>query len=122
MKHLLTPVALFLLAAPALAAPALADTTPLTDTEKAAGWKLIFDGTSTAAFKSFAGKDGQMPAKGWAVENGELKCLKGGGGGDIETIDEYEDFEFSTEFTYLFKIRAKVVILGDSKTLQVIIY
>ena len=96
MKHLLTPSAIVLFAS--LAAPALADNTPLTATEKAAGWKVLFDGTSTAAFKSFAGKDGKMPAKGWTVEGGALTCAKGGGGGDIETIDEFEDFEFSLEF------------------------
>ncbi len=97
MKTLTIPIA-FLIFAAAPAPLALADNTPLTATEKAAGWKVLFDGKSTAAFKSFAGKDGKMPAKGWTVENGELKSAAGGGGGDIETIEEFEDFEFSLEF------------------------
>ena len=88
------PAAILLLAA--ISAPAIGDNTPLTATETAAGWKMLFDGTSNAAFKSYSGKDGKMPAKGWTVEGGELRCAKGGG--DIETIDEFEDFEFTAEF------------------------
>src|SRR5262245_35303563 len=95
MNYSLTPLAIVLLAA---TTPALADNTPLTPTEQAAGWKVLFDGKSTSAFKGYSSKDGKMPAKGWSVADGALTCAKGGGGGDIETIDEFEDFEFSLEF------------------------
>src|ERR1022692_996276 len=57
----------------------------LTDKEKAAGWKLLFDGKTTEGWRTF--KKQTFPDKGWAVEDGWLHCLgKGGGskgGGDI---------------------------------------
>ena len=52
----------------------------LSDEEKAAGWKLLFDGQTTTGWRSF--KKQTFPANGWAVEDGWLHCL-GKGGGDI---------------------------------------
>ena len=44
-----------------------------------------------------------FPEKGWSIENGELIVLASGGGesvagGDIVTIEEFEDFELQLEF------------------------
>lgn len=64
--------------------------------EKAAGWALLFDGISTAGWKSLGG--GEFPAKGWAVRDGMLIHGKGGGGGDVVTAEQYEDFTFSWEW------------------------
>src|SRR5690606_27648639 len=41
----------------------------LTDAERAAGWRLLFDGTSTAGWRGYMRND--MPA-GWQVVNGTL--------------------------------------------------
>jgi hypothetical protein len=66
----------------------------LTAAEKAAGWKLLFDGTSTAGWLGLGGK--QFPAAGWIVADGTLARTKGGG--DIVTAEAYENFEFAWEW------------------------
>lgn len=73
----------------------------LTDQEKADGWKLLFDGTTTAGWRG-AHKDA-FPQNGWKVENGQLVVQKSDGGestngGDIVSNDEYDAFELSVEF------------------------
>ena len=68
----------------------------LTDAERAAGWKLLFDGTSTTAFRGFRRE--AFPTKGWIVRDGEIIHAKGGGGGDIVTHDAFENFEFACEW------------------------
>ncbi len=82
--------------APALAGDPAAPA--LTAVERAAGWTVLFDGSSAGAFKGYKSADGKMPDKGWAVKNGELRGMKGGGGGDIVTTEQFEDFELSLEF------------------------
>ena len=83
-------------AAPLSAAPA----NQLTDKEKAAGWKLLFDGKTTQGWRTF--KQQSFPDKGWVAEDGWLHCLgKGGGnkgGGDIITDAEFNDFELQWEW------------------------
>lgn len=75
--------------------PAKADATvnTLTEAEKKAGWVLLFDGKSLEHFKGF--KSDAVPAT-WEVVDGTMHAK--GGGGDIETKDEYKDFEFSCEW------------------------
>jgi hypothetical protein len=68
----------------------------LTDEEKAAGWKLLFDGKTTAGWRSLGTTT--FPAKGWVVEDGALKHVAKAGGGDIATADAYENFEFTFEW------------------------
>lgn len=73
----------------------------LTETEKAEGWTLLFDGASTDAWRSFKGET--FPAKGWVVRDGTLTVLSGNGGestggGDIVTKRTYRAFELSAEF------------------------
>lgn len=68
----------------------------LTDAEKADGWKLMFDGQSTAGWRGL-GMDGFPDA--WVVENGCFKCLGGyKGANDLVTVDEYENFEMYFEW------------------------
>jgi len=67
----------------------------LTPEEKAAGWKLLFDGKSTHGWRSF--KKQTFPAKGWVVEDGWLHCL-GQHGGDIITDAEFNDLELQWEW------------------------
>jgi hypothetical protein len=68
----------------------------LSSEEKAAGWKLLFDGRTTAGWRGF-GKPA-FPEKGWVVENGCLKHLARGGGGDLVTAETYDDFELTFEW------------------------
>jgi len=72
-----------------------ATTNQLNSHEKAAGWKLLFDGQTTNGWRSF--KKQSFPAKGWLVEDGWLHCL-GKGGGDIITDAEFDNFELEWEW------------------------
>jgi len=67
----------------------------LTPAEKAQGWKLLFDGKTTAGWRGF--KKQSFPAQNWVVEDGWLHCL-GKGGGDIITEAEFEQFELEWEW------------------------
>jgi hypothetical protein len=68
----------------------------LTSAERAAGWKLLFDGSTTGGWHGY--RRDAFPAGGWIVEDGCLKVLAGQGGGDIVTNDEFGDFELSLEW------------------------
>ena len=65
----------------------------LTDAEKAEGWRLLFDGKSTDQWRGF--RKQEMPAA-WTVVDGCLVLT--GGGGDIITKDEFDDFELKLEW------------------------
>lgn len=73
----------------------------LTSKEKAAGWKLLFDGKTTNGWRSARG--GGFPATGWAVQDGTITVTETGGeeagnGGDIVTTRTYSNFELSVDF------------------------
>src|SRR5687767_1254174 len=63
----------------------------LTESEKAGGWKLLFDGKTTAGWRSF--KKQTFPEKGWVVEEGCLKKVANVQGGDIITTNTFNDFD-----------------------------
>ena len=66
----------------------------LTEEEKAAGWKLLFDGHSTEGWRNY-GKD--SISNGWKVKDGAL-IRASGGAGDIITKEQFKDFELSLEY------------------------
>ncbi|MEM9418589.1 MAG: family 16 glycoside hydrolase [Planctomycetota bacterium] len=73
----------------------------LTQEEKDAGWKLLFDGKTTEGWRGI-NRD-KFPDIGWAIRDGNLCSeAKGGGesanGGDIITLEKYSDFELSWEW------------------------
>jgi hypothetical protein len=69
----------------------------LTDAEKQAGWKLLFDGTSKTGWRGL-GRDG-FPDDRWRIENGCLHCLGGPGkNDDLITTRKYDNFELSFEW------------------------
>jgi hypothetical protein len=65
----------------------------LTAEEQAAGWKLLFDGKTTAGWRGYRKDD--MP-DGWQVRDGCL--VRVGPGGDIITEDEFDNFELKIEW------------------------
>jgi hypothetical protein len=73
----------------------------LTQAEKAAGWRLLFDGVTTKGWRGF--KMAAFPEHGWAVEGGCLKHLPttgrdSHGGGDIVTVDTFDNFDLQFEW------------------------
>ena len=82
----------------------------LTAKEKADGWRLLFDGTTTNGWKGFR-KDG-FPGEGWIVEDGTLKGL-GRKGGDIVTTATFDDFEFAWDWRLSFRGNSGVKYFVD---------
>lgn len=67
----------------------------LTANEKAAGWKLLFDGTTFSGWHNFK-KEGVRP--GWQVKDGTLACVDPHNAGDIVTPDEFDAFELQIDY------------------------
>lgn len=65
----------------------------LTAKEKAAGWRLLFDGRTTNGWRGFRKKE--FPA-GWEVRDGCLTHVSGGG--DIITVEQFENYELALEW------------------------
>ncbi len=59
-------------------------------------WQTLFDGSSTSQWRGY--KQEAFPAKGWVVEDGWLRVVAGGGGGDLISTGEYENFELELEW------------------------
>src|SRR2546426_2235870 len=76
-------------------APALSAQSPNArpPAERAAGWRLLFDGKTTAGWRGF--KMDSM-ASGWQVVNGALTRVAAAG--DIVTREQFRDFELSLEW------------------------
>ncbi|SEM28929.1 protein of unknown function [bacterium A37T11] len=71
--------------------------------DKENGYKLLFDGKSSAGWKSARTKTAPFPVKGWEIKDGTITVLPSDGkeaanGGDIVTNDEYSAFDLSFEF------------------------
>jgi hypothetical protein len=75
-----------------LAGPAMADPNTLTATEKAAGWKLLFDGKSTAGWRGYRKKTAD-----WKVVDGTL-APDPKASGDLITDEQFGSFELAFEW------------------------
>ncbi|MDB5291947.1 MAG: hypothetical protein JWL69_3188, partial [Phycisphaerales bacterium] len=67
----------------------------LTDDEKKAGWKLLFDGKSLDGWHTFKRKD-VLP--GWQVKDGILVCADPHNAGDLCTNDQYDWYELQLDY------------------------
>jgi hypothetical protein len=72
----------------------------LTENEIRKGWRLLWDGKTSDGWKIANGKE--FPEKGWIMDNGVLSVLglrenDKKVGGDIETVDEFGNFELELE-------------------------
>jgi Domain of Unknown Function (DUF1080) len=73
----------------------------LSDAERRAGWKLLWNGKTTKGWRS--AKALSFPKKGWSIHDGMLTVEPSGGGeavngGDIITTKDYSSFELSIDF------------------------
>lgn len=80
-------------AAPAASASAPANT--LTETEKAAGWKLLFNGQNLEGWHNFK-REGVRP--GWQVKDGTLACVDPHNAGDLVTAGQYGWYELQLDY------------------------
>lgn len=72
----------------------------LTSGQKAAGWKLLWDGKTTNGWRG--AKTPTFPEKGWTIHDGVLSVESSGGaesrhGGDIITEEEFSEFELEVD-------------------------
>lgn len=67
----------------------------LTETEKAAGWILLFNGTDFSGWHNFK-RDGVRP--GWQVKDGALVCVDPHNAGDLVSPDKFGAFELQLEY------------------------
>jgi hypothetical protein len=63
--------------------------------------RSLFDGKTTTGWRGF--KKAAFPERGWAIENGWIKHLatgsqNGAGGGDIITLDTFDNFDLQFEW------------------------
>jgi hypothetical protein len=75
--------------------PCSAASNELSAEERAAGWKLLFNGKDTTGWRSF--KKQTFPMRGWRVKDGWLHA-QAKDGGDIITDAQFEDFELHWEW------------------------
>ncbi len=73
----------------------------LSAAEKAAGWKLLWDGKTTDGWRS--ARSQEFPKGGWEVKDGMLIINETGGAesaaaGDIITREKFSDFELQVDF------------------------
>ena len=59
-------------------------------------WQSLFDGKTLAGWRNF--KKPGAPTQGWVVEEGCLKLLPHGGGGDIITTNKFADFDLEWDW------------------------
>lgn len=67
----------------------------LTEAEKTAGWKLLFDGKSLDNWRRYNRQD----TDGWAASDGAL-VLQKKGAGDLITREMFGDFEFAVDWKF----------------------
>lgn len=79
----------------------------LTTAERAAGWRLLFDGRSFTGWRGVGYST--VPAEHWSIEDGSIRKIASGSirvqadgqpreGGDLMTVATYRDFELSWDW------------------------
>jgi hypothetical protein len=68
----------------------------LTAAEKAAGWQLLFDGTSLDAWRGY--KREALPDTGWDIRDGALRTVAKVKGVELITRKKFNDFELTWEW------------------------
>jgi len=73
----------------------------LTDAERAAGWRLLWDGHTSWGWRSAKGEE--FPKQGWEMKDGVLSVDETGGaesraGGDIVTVETFPAFDLKVDF------------------------
>jgi len=67
----------------------------LTEADRAAGWRLLFDGRTPTAWRGYR-QDAPPPR--WRAVDGALTLVGDGDGGDIITREKFKNFELALEW------------------------
>lgn len=77
-----------------------AEPNQLTDAERQQGWRLLFDGKTTAGWEEITGKP--FPANCWTIEDASLKALvRSDGFQDIRTVEVFGSFDLEFDWKIL---------------------
>jgi len=99
-----------------VASLAAAEVNALSPAEKAAGWKLLFDGKSLAGWRSLKS---EQPGAGWRAEDGALVLAAKSKSGDLVTTEVFGDFELSLEWKVADETNSGIIYrvgLGEAQT------
>jgi len=103
----------------AAASPGAEQANSLTGAEKEAGWRLLFDGKTTNGWRGYGME--KMPP-GWKAIDGALVRVSGGAGGkgagggdDIITVEQFDDFELMLEWKIVDRAGNSGIILRASE-------
>ena len=93
----------------------------LSAAEKAAGWRLLWDGKTTDGWRG--ARSQEFPKGGWTIKDGELIVNETGGkeaaaGGDIVTREKFSDFELKLDFKISPGANSGIKILVDTEINQ----
>ncbi|MFT8131107.1 DUF1080 domain-containing protein, partial [Salmonella enterica] len=67
----------------------------ITDEERSAGWRLLFNGEDFAGWSNFK-RAGIRP--GWQVKDGSMVCVDPHDAGDLVTKDKFGAFELHLDY------------------------
>ena len=77
-----------------------AEPNQLTDAERQQGWRLLFDGKTTAGWQEITGKP--FPANCWTIEDASLKAVvRADGFQDIRTVEVFTSFDLQFDWKIL---------------------
>ncbi|MBX3463456.1 MAG: DUF1080 domain-containing protein [Planctomycetes bacterium] len=68
----------------------------LAEEERLEGFQSLFDGRSLRSWRGYRSE--APPANGWVVRDAAIVHVRGGGGGDLVTVDEFDDFDLRFAF------------------------
>jgi Domain of Unknown Function (DUF1080) len=85
----------------------------LTEQEKSEGWTLLWDGSTTAGWRSI--KTNAFPEKGWEIKDGTLSVLSQVYAGDIITENVYSNFTLKLEFKLTKAANSGIKYMFNSK-------
>ena len=88
----------------------------LTRKEKKQGWSLLWDGKTTAGWRSERG--GPFPSSGWVIQDGMLTTTdlggkEGGAAGDVVTTRRFANYELSVDFRITKGANSGILYLVD---------
>jgi hypothetical protein len=89
-----------ILADPSRAAGRLEVPLSLTQAEKDAGWRLLFDGIDPNSWREFG--QAKFPTNIWNLDKGCLHVMPHVGGGDLVSVDKFNNFELTWEWRIAF--------------------
>jgi hypothetical protein len=114
-----TRISAFALVLVFLAAQEAKPQNELTEAEKQAGWRLLFDGKTTEGWRGY--KMDKMPP-GWKAIDGALVRVSGGAGGkgagggdDILTLEQFDNFELQLEWKIVDRAGNSGIVLRASE-------